>query len=434
MRDIILFILIFGSLPLIIARPWIGILVWSFIGYMNPHRLCWGPAYNFPFAAVVAATLLASILVGKQKMRMDITPLVVVWMVLIAWMIITTVFSIHPVGAWNQLDKVLKIQLVTFLSIMLITDRYRLFLLLCVVTISIGFFGFKGGIFTIINGGSFRVWGPPGSFIDDNNHLAVGLLMTIPLIFYVANQVKSPFIRLGILATTLPCFFSVFGSQSRGALLATIAMSTFLVLKSKQKILAGISVLILIPFIISFMPQSWHDRMNTIKEYEQDGSAMGRLNAWQYSINLANDRVTGGGFESWSASTFAVWAPVPDDVHAAHSIYFGILGDHGWLGLALFLSVYTIAWIRLTRVVKQAEPIPDLKWMVDLGRMLKVSFVAYFVGGAFLSLAYFDLPWHMVSIVCIIETMQRKYLKDPSANAHLVESKPTMFLGKFRTA
>ena len=46
MRDIIVTLAVFGLLPLILRRPWLGVLAWSWLGFMNPHRLTWGFAYD----------------------------------------------------------------------------------------------------------------------------------------------------------------------------------------------------------------------------------------------------------------------------------------------------------------------------------------------------------------------------------------------------
>ena len=39
MRDLLVTGIVFGVLPFVFKRPWIGILLWSWLGYMNPHRL-----------------------------------------------------------------------------------------------------------------------------------------------------------------------------------------------------------------------------------------------------------------------------------------------------------------------------------------------------------------------------------------------------------
>ena len=59
-----------------------------------------------------------------------------------------------------------------------------------VMALSIGFFGVKGGIFTVVGGGENMVWGPPGSFIEGNNELALALIMVL-LISVTAFAYKS---------------------------------------------------------------------------------------------------------------------------------------------------------------------------------------------------------------------------------------------------
>jgi len=178
----------------------------------------------------------------------------------------------------------------------------------------------------------------------------------------------------------------------------------FFWLKSKTKLMSSLGVIVLAVLVFNFMPQSWHDRMSTITNYEQDASAMGRINAWNYSLNVANDRLTGAGLESWSYETFAVYAPNPRDVHAAHSIYFSALGDHGWVGLILFLTILFWTWRSTSFFIRENKNRRVDDDLVFLSKMLQVSFVAYLSGGAFLSLTYFDLPWHLVAIVVIIGT------------------------------
>jgi len=48
MRDLFVTAVIFGLLPFIFKRPWVGILVWAWLSYMNPHRLAWGFALISP--------------------------------------------------------------------------------------------------------------------------------------------------------------------------------------------------------------------------------------------------------------------------------------------------------------------------------------------------------------------------------------------------
>jgi len=416
MRDIIILLIVFGSIPFILRQPYIGVLVWSWVSYMNPHKLAWGFARDFPFAYIVAVVLGISLLFSKERLRIPVTGLTILWGAFLVWMCITTAFAIFPEFATEQLIKVLKIQLVTIFTVMLMASRQRIDLLIWVIVISIGFYGIKGGVFTFLVGGAARVWGPAGSFIQENNSLALALLMILPLINYLRMQAQNIWLRRCLLYSIPLVALSVLGSQSRGALIGIAAMGLFLILKSNKKVVAFTGVAIIGVFGFMFMPQSWHDRMSTIQEYEQDASAMGRINAWKYSLNVANDRVTGAGFESWSHMTFALYAPNPNDVHAAHSIYFVVLADHGWVGLILWLGILIGAWRSNSWIIKTVRGQDELKWAVNLARMLQVSMVSYGSAGAFLSLSYFDLPWHIIAIIILVKEIVKKNVNKVAAS------------------
>ena len=159
--------------------------------------------------------------------------------------------------------------------------------------------------------------------------------------------------------------------------------------------------------VLSVMPAEYYERMNTIKTYEQDQSAMGRINAWWFAFNLALARpLVGGGFETFQPSLFALYAPNPQDYHDVHSIYFEVLGEHGFVGLFLFLSLMWMTWRMAGRVRRAAGLDAGRKWLVDLMAMIQVSLVGYAVGGAFLGLAYFDLYYHLVALVVIANRLQ----------------------------
>ena len=110
---------------------------------------------------------------------------------------------------------------------------------------------------------------------------------------------------------------------------------------------------------------------------------------------------------------FARYAPHPQDVHDAHSIYFEVLGEHGFVGLVLFLLLGFFAWRTCSLVAKQARPHPDGQWMADLASMLQVSLVGYATSGAFLGLAYFDLYYHLIALVVLVKVQSQQLRSKP---------------------
>jgi hypothetical protein len=146
MRDIAVTVAVFGLLPFIIRRPWIGILVWTWLGFMNPHRLAWGFAVNLQFAMIVALTTLVAILISREPKKFHWEREMVVMAIFMAWMVVTTFNAIFPPLAWEQFDKVAKIFLMIFVAALVINTRERLIALVWVIALSIGFYGVKGGI------------------------------------------------------------------------------------------------------------------------------------------------------------------------------------------------------------------------------------------------------------------------------------------------
>jgi len=401
MRDIFLLGIILGALPFALRHTWIGVLLWTWISIMNPHRLAWGFAYNAPWAAVVAGVTVLSLLITRDKLSMPWDPPVKVLFAFVIWMCVTTVFAFYPLLSWDLLNRVLKIQLMTAIAFAALRERKHIELFIWVNALSIGFYGFKGGIFTIATGGASTVWGPPGGFIQGNNQIALALAMTIPLMNYLRIVAARRLIRLGLLALMVLSAVAAIGTQSRGAFLAMFAMGLVLWARSSRKFAAGVTVAIVAVGIIAFMPGSWEQRMSTIQTYEQDRSAMGRINAWWMTFNLANSRFTGGGFESYTPEIFQKYAPNPPDLHVAHSIYFSVLGEHGYVGLILFLLVWWLAFRTAGKIRKEALVREETQWTFYLAGMCQVSMVGYAVGGAFLSLAYFDLPYNILVILVV---------------------------------
>jgi putative inorganic carbon (HCO3(-)) transporter len=157
----------------------------------------------------------------------------------------------------------------------------------------------------------------------------------------------------------------------------------------------------------SLMPQSWWDRMDTIETYQQDSSAQGRLAAWSLAVKVANTRPLGGGFDFWSPDAYESYGVDYVKAQDAHSIYFEVLGEHGWPGLLLFLVLLLAAWRGASSLIHTSASQPHLEWEADLARMVQVSLVAYMVGGAFLGLAYFDLPYHLIGMIVIMREYAR---------------------------
>jgi len=400
LRDLALALILIGGLPIAFKRPFIGALIFAWLGMMSPHRYTWGFAYDFPWSKLYAAVILLGVLVTQDELQWkDSIRRYRLIILLVCWAALTTLFALEPARAFAKYQDVVKIQLMCLVTLALLHDRRQIVALMTVIILSVAFYGTKGGIFTIVHGGIYTVWGPSQTAIRDNNHLAAALVMLLPLLYWLSTVPKRWWPRLLILGSLILCAVSVFGSHSRGAFVAAAAMAGFFIWKNDRRWIALPLVAIGIAAALTIMPEKYWERIGTIETYQQDASAMGRINTWIAAYRIANNRITGAGYEYYSQRTFARYAPDPQDVHSAHSIYFQMLGEQGWIGLILFLAFWLSVWFQCSRTWKRLPPGPQNDSMRLLLRMIQVSLVGYAVGGAFVNIANWDLPYYLAIAV-----------------------------------
>lgn len=415
MRDIFVLAIIFGSVPLCFLNPYFGILMWNWVAVFNPHRFTYGFAYNFPVAYVIALPTIAGLLFTRKINRDIFTRETVFLIMLWIWFGVTMfyattvpLFSLHIAPGMAQLVRVSKVLLVTFLTILLVTSRERLRNLYLVLALSIGVLAIKGAMFGLRTGGENRVWGPPESFLADNNDLALATNMTLPILFFLAAEEKRRWLKILLRIAFVCGIFSVLLSYSRGGLLGLIIVLGAIAMTSRHKILTAAFVVCCGLLVFSYAPGKWMERMGNFYHGDIDRSAQGRLNAWEFAIVLTKHYpITGGGFETFTPDLFQRYTP---ELFFAgpHSIYFETLGEQGYVGLALFLGLLGSCWFTLFRIARRAKRIKALRWAGPYAYMLGASLLAYMVSGAFLPRAYFDYFYTLVATVIILNILCKR--------------------------
>lgn len=407
MRDIALAVFIFGMIPYILARPFVGLLVWSWLGYMNPNRLCWGFAYSFPWVQVVAIVTLVSLLLSRERKAVRLSPIVLLIILFFIWTTVTTFFAAVPTSAWQQWEVFGKILIMILVTLMLVKDRQRMNWLVWMIVVSLGYYGVKGGAFTLVTGGSYHVYGPENSFIANNNDLAQALCMLLPLIRYLQLQAGQKYLKIGLGFAMFLTGIAILGTYSRGGLITLAVVSTALFLKGRRRIVVIVVMAALAFTAYQFMPAQWTARMDTLQHGDQVDTAKLRIQTWEFATNVALHRpLVGGGFNEYeSAAMWARYAPAGAIQRAVHSIYFRVLGEHGFPGLALFIALLFVSWRTCSRIRRSARGSPQDKWAFDLASMLQVSLLAFMTAGAASTSSYFDLSYQLMAMCTLLTGM-----------------------------
>lgn len=424
MRDIALSMIFAATLPFIAMRPHIGIYAWYVFALLNPHRLTWSFAFAFPFAQVTAIVTLLAWIVSREPKKVPLNGITVAFGAYWFWMTVSLAFALNFDHALDRYIENSKIFLFAFLTIILFQSRQRIHALVWVVALSIGYYGIKGGVFTILTGGEYMIWGPADSFIGSNNDIGLALIMVIPLFRYLQMQDARLWFRLAMFGAMGLCLFSVVATYSRGAVVGVVAMAGVLWWRSSYKLVGVILGGVALVAVLATMPDKWMGRVETIQTYEQDDSAMKRLRMWNYGISLALKRpLTGGGLEVFHAEAYyplfgyrrcGSLSEAPNCItvgQSAHSNYFQVLGELGFPGTIAYLAILYFMWTTGSWIVRRSRGGDDLQWAADLARMLQVAVVGYAVTGLFVNRANFELFYALVALmagtrVCVAATVQ----------------------------
>ena len=288
-------------------------------------------------------------------------------------------------------------------------DQRKLKILLWVIMLSIGFYGVKGGLWSLLTGTQWMVLGPPESFLSGNTEIGMALNMILPFFLFLRREPKRAILRHFLLCGFFLTIIGILGTYSRGAFLGLVVVLFVLTMKSKFKLLALILLVLGIPLVIANLPEKWSERMHTIRTYEEDASANERLRAWRVARKIAFENpFLGGGFRVYSPEIYEKHDPEgPEQRTDAHSIYFQMLAENGFTGLAIFLGLALSLMGSLRGIIREERMRQRQTWISNYAHMLEASLWSYFVCGAFLSMAYFDLYYHLATIVIILKQLSK---------------------------
>jgi probable O-glycosylation ligase (exosortase A-associated) len=423
MRDILFLALLPLMLYAMAKRPFIGLGMWIWTAMFFPNAWMYGFGASLRYNLIFTGVAIVSYLCLKQKPRVSFGALGALVMLFFFWTTISTATTIGiPTVAWDIWVRFMKV-IALFIFVVLIMDKklHVNFFLWCVV-LSIGFYAGLEALKYVASGGGHMIAGFAGHVLGDRNELAVAFVMTLPICAYLLGQhADDKLIRIGLLGLMGLIVTAIIGTQSRGGFIAMLGLAAYMFIKSDRKILIGVLAVVLVVALSSLVPPEWTSRMDTIGTASKDASFMGRVVAWKMSFILASHHpFFGGGFKALETSF--VWSqlgteflnysffysgdelPHPTTAKAAHSVYFQVMGEHGFVGLLIYLTMLFTAFRKARKIGVLAKKHDAPQWIRSLSTMMLLCIFAFCLGGAALSFAYFELIYAIFGMVVVVES------------------------------
>lgn len=428
MRDLVFVAFLAAFFAAGFRRPFIFVLAYVYIDVVAPQRLTYFLLNSIPISLIAVVLSVGGWLVADDKTGTRVTPrqgLIVVLMVYCYCTTLTADFPVEALDKWGWVWKCLAFA--AFLPFTLRT-KLRIEALLLVMVASAASIIIVGGIKTIASGGGG--YGSLNLMVSNNSGLYEGSTIStvavaiIPLILWFTRHgtIFPPDWKVKgfCYALVFSCLLIPVGTSTRTGLLCIGLVSVLMLRDAKRKVLYLCLLATAGMIAVPFLPSSFTNRMSTIKTYKGDESASTRLAVWGWTWDYAKEHPMGGGFEMYrqnkirydtervegtAANSTVDRHLTVDQARAFHSAYFEMLGEQGFPGLILWLSISLIGIFRMEVLRhRYRKAAADMAWVTPLAGALQSAHIVYLLGAAFIGIAFQPFVYMLIGAQIGLDT------------------------------
>lgn len=408
-----------------LKHPYIALSGVIWIDTIKPQVLSFGFLAAQPLSMLMTVILLLSLTINIKKIKVPKIKLpLVILCLLMLWITITTYKAQYHYLAVFKYDVAIKTMFFTALMPFVLDTRRKIECVLWVFIVSASFFVIIAGAKTLVGGGGYSMTviqnRADNSGLGETSTLSAITVVLIPIICYLYRyslaSKSDRFLRLYLLALPLISIFAVIGTYARTGLVASLALVSMMLYTSKNRIRLLVIIVVGCLALIPVLPIDWINRMSSITEASEESSALGRLVVWRWTVDYAKQHpFFGGGFFAYhdNRHKLHLYAKAGEDFEtndqsmAFHSIIFELLGEHGYMGLLIYMSLIGFSLKSLTHFLKTEDE--DCDWLIYLVKMIFIATGVYLVGGLFVSIAFEPWLFYIIFIGISLNNLQTNH-------------------------
>jgi probable O-glycosylation ligase (exosortase A-associated) len=412
LRTTFVLLIIAMGMPTVLRDAFGALLLYLFIAYFRPEYWVWNADFmkSLNLSLISGVYLLGRSLLSGTRLRIDLRSALL--FVFVALSLMSTVMSPRDDYAFPFWTNFAKTVIVSYLISVLVTNLVQFRTVVMVICYSLCFEAAHQGWFgLILNPGGRN--DNPMVMLGDNNAVAVGMLMLVPLFIGLARTTEKPWERWLHYFMTVGITYRAIATYSRGGFITAAAVMVVYVIRSERKLRSAVAALVVSGALLSVLPSDFWDRMSTIPtnqemveevregDTETDYSMRGRLHYWRVATDMALvNPMFGVGLNAYSRlyNQYDFSAGLYGRNRSVHSVWFGILAELGIPAFVLFLMMLSLAvgaCVGVARQSRRGELPPDF---YQFAVAVQTGFVALIVGASFLPFQYTEIMWHFVGL------------------------------------
>jgi probable O-glycosylation ligase (exosortase A-associated) len=409
LRSIFVLGLMLVGLRYALKGPFYALLCYLWLAYFRPDRWLWfdfTKQLNLSF--IVGVAVIGMTLFSRERFRAGVGPLLLA--AFLVQTLLSTLFSQAFDTSWPYWQEFAKTMVMGYLIIVLVTTEERLRLTLTVMALSLAFETAKQGFAQF----AFNPGTPndnPSPMFGDNNGVAVGMMMLVPILGALATTASKRWERWLERVLAVGVLLRGIGTYSRGGFLAAAAIGLHYIARSRRFLGTAIVVAALGSIVVFALPRSYWNRMSTIQSDTEDPDAMdksaaSRLYFWQVALDMADDHpLFGVGHEAFSATynKYDSSRGLYGYSRAVHSSWFGVLAETGYVGAAIFATMMGYALFACARARRAAKTAPELATIARYATAIEGALIGFAIGGSFVDLQFCEMLWHLFALAVVID-------------------------------
>jgi probable O-glycosylation ligase (exosortase A-associated) len=410
LRSLLMLFVYTSFLGLSFNAPFVATLGYVWVDTFQPQYSATIVLNLIPVAMVMGAAAFGTYLLTDRRSAPPLSLETILQVVFAVWVTLTSMWAAVPDQAWGKWDWAFKTIIFAAFIPYVIRSRVQIEAFAQVYLFSLAANIIPFGAKTMISGGGYGVnlglqSGNTG--MSESGLLATVCLMSVPLTLYLSkHQQLLPRLKILPLAywgLAVLAIVTAIGTYERSALLGLIVMYIYVWVGSRQKFVIGLAGVVGACLLMFATSSAWNARVSTITTYESENSAYNRVLVWKWTLGYVSEHPLGGGFMSYLIDHIETSGGGYDAGStmfgvAFHSIYFEVLGEHGYPGLVLFLMIAGLAFVRLRAISRWARTDPELEWIGALSHALQSGLAVFMTTGAFLGMAFQPMFWYFIAM------------------------------------
>lgn len=432
MLDVALFLTVMAMFLLGLRRPFIWVLAYLYIDILAPQKIGWTLTPMLPISLIAFLLAFAGWAFADPKSDTKFTLRQGIMCALLAYCFMTLQWADFPIEAYEKWDWVWKaLVFAIFLPVTLIT-RLRIEAAALVLVLTAGAIIISAGMKTALGGGGYEnlyLFVNDNSNIYESSTLATVSIALIPIILWFTRHgtIFPPDWRVKTFAGLLifACLLIPIGTEARTGLLCIGVLGILMLRDVRNRLMYVMAAGALGVAALPFLPASYYERMATLGSVESDESASTRMQVWMWTLDYVSEHPLGGGFDAYRGNKFTYRMPVTreeggalvteiqdvtDAGRAYHSSFFEMLGEQGWPGLIMWLSLHALGLLQMERIRRKwrDRTNPAEQWQGPLASALQFSNIVYLVGATFQGIAYQPVFLMLIGLQIALWTYCRK--------------------------